>query len=1769
MSFDASTKFDKSKNYTEVKFGEKKPVLETELNLLQEIQNEARADIVRQMVHSGVIDYVSEIRGDINGGQGVRGQVQVGQIVGVGYLYNKFAVKSFDSLINGFKLFVDKFGYNGTSELNYADLPEPPTHGTRDDLVFLEAWFEEVDHTEDGDILDARAGFETSRRKKLNWRIRTVAGVDFDKFPEGLGVRWDNATNTAFIAPQGGNDTPVEITTSPTTFFVKGNGKYITGQDISTALTRNDVGLYVSGNGTQASKDLLKTADGYVYAIPLFRVKRRNSGGYREDNVNGARDYKEIKTATNSEVIAQGETRQFTFTSSIGNSFKQGEVIRRSDNPSIQVEIVSIDSDTSMTLKNLYAASLQFYSSGLVPNSDRPDGKFANIIDKDDIIDLRHKVSLTGYNYQQLLEENFDKLLRGELQTKEKPETVKERFGLTPAPLGLQSQLMPVKVKGDDGVDRDLSNLLESKGKGDNTVGIGSTTAQITTDGEFVKVTSSGISLGYSWFNLSDLDHSVYYLAKAVVKNQSANFLRFRFNPGEGQPAIGQQDISSTEEKEVYLKLKPSDFRTDNRLFFDSHGDSSGDSVMFKSVSVYEIDQATYDKIDVDPEFTGEKLAEKFPYVSSYPNVVENIVPTDENSWENGRFVLLTGAKLTSSGSKRTKNKFPVTPSSTYSVSAKYPCYIFLYQADGTFIEYRSLVSNSTVAIPSNCSYANLEIGAGNVSGIENESILELKPHVSSRQPVFVPYGRWLLPYDYANGDTPTRLSDLPRNRKTWGDPQISEVVNDIIDPVSNSNLPHVTVTQATKGQWSVGDTIKLKTDEGRIGGIIDTDSAFAKIVSVSGSTAVLDDISKIAVGDTFKAFFSSSNNSSSEISVSSIDASTNTITINQDLSGWGGSYLVETTASSSSPGVYIVKNGVTGSTGNVTFSGLGTKEVIATVSAIATDMDISQPIRISYSINYPSGKGIVNLPSEVLAGEVNGLKYKKDNTLKLKADFRKKKSASVDENPHVMKRGAIGSLQNPSSSNLFERDTAGYAYVSKLDNSADSIGSVANGYIAQQLFSINIIAEIERQLGSGFFSDCLTLADKVAKAKTVVTKVVTNWYGYGSSPAGNKASLKLWDGDSWEHTPIHSSNSVSKLSISAPIGSNSVWFQTDGFAHFLAYAEPSDGTTASTINTDYFECEIEINAGESGYDVLVPEEPFNVLVDDPNMFKEGENMLKQEPSKMYAGAILNETDDYFIADGGSFGGYQFDFLAKKNETYTLSFIAKSSDNIGQYDIGSESQLGLFGSNKGLDLITDGSEQKKVITFTSDRDGLLNIKLLRKNSTGSVYYRKDSIMLTKGNSEREFVPYNKNVKRKRKLDFRGKKAGSTFENPHDAKYSYGTTFKEPSNPSFGAHGQLFFDNASKLDGVLSTGASSTAGNYSQHLYEFDLSHLGLSLKELKSALRKLSVKWTGYGKGDNGTALTHGATMKLWRNGAWVGFGSNTTTSPSTITSENTQSVSITNDQKVYFLVHSTHPAGANSSSEIYTDYISLEVELAEYVDSVKKNPVKVRKETKEVKVAYPRYDGRTGVEDEIELFYKHLPYQGNGEISKSKVVKVGEQALVTTVGTGSAISSDHVNLKGLSTRLPMPFADHLLVADHFNVSGVSTYISSLVHVKNSYHVPKYEYTRFSFKEGMDLEPSSSNVATHRGSSSRFTLSNDTVLYGTSQSSVGFAKFGDIKQPSKGLIALPFIVEYNGELFMGVVSYDSTADSEWVFYSHYGVHDIFKIQGRPLVKGVN
>lgn len=252
MSFDKHSNFNKQANFTEVKFGENKPVLEVELNELQQIQNEARADIIRDTIPSGF--------------------TQLGEI---DYDYclnneNKIKLKT-DSVayVNGYRINIPKD--------TIIDIGEAPKKDAREDLLFLEVWREEVNSesklTKEGGegqptisntIKDTRYPIETTHRVALKWRIRHVANVEPTGVPDlGIFSGW-RETSYSMATGQGRLPQPLaEDKAKPRNYFYFGEFRQTWGHPSSDIID--------NGLGVCSETD--------SYAIPMFRLYRKPSCG--------------------------------------------------------------------------------------------------------------------------------------------------------------------------------------------------------------------------------------------------------------------------------------------------------------------------------------------------------------------------------------------------------------------------------------------------------------------------------------------------------------------------------------------------------------------------------------------------------------------------------------------------------------------------------------------------------------------------------------------------------------------------------------------------------------------------------------------------------------------------------------------------------------------------------------------------------------------------------------------------------------------------------------------------------------------------------------------------------------------------------------------------------------------------------------------------------------------------------------------------------------------------------------------------------------------------------------------------------------------------------------------------------------------------------------------------------------------------------------------------------------------------------------------------
>ena len=321
---------------------------------------------------------------------------------------------------------------DNTSTWNKITLDPPPSSAGdfRVDFAFLEVWkalvapdpsttnkpsssglyFQgnvESGHTSiSDDLQDPALGIETTRRVQLQYRIRVVTGlIGLSAYPDGFDP-------TAVMA-QGAS-------TAPTSWTFTNMRKEL-----------GDPGLWRAGDGTA---NALGTVDGYVYAIPLCGVFRRNSqpwNGEPSPNLNGGAN-------RNPTAVSRSGAKTFSVTPTLAANLtatamtltlSSSSNIALPTTPSTPVLIrigdelleYSLITGTTMTLSTRGArgtrAETHITGTQVLAVSGRPDGLFADQIAATDILDLRHIVNSNGFDYEALLRTNLDKLLRGQLRS--------------------------------------------------------------------------------------------------------------------------------------------------------------------------------------------------------------------------------------------------------------------------------------------------------------------------------------------------------------------------------------------------------------------------------------------------------------------------------------------------------------------------------------------------------------------------------------------------------------------------------------------------------------------------------------------------------------------------------------------------------------------------------------------------------------------------------------------------------------------------------------------------------------------------------------------------------------------------------------------------------------------------------------------------------------------------------------------------------------------------------------------------------------------------------------------------------------------------------------------------------------------------------------------------------------------------------------------------------------------------------------------------------
>lgn len=308
--------------------------------------------------------------------------------------------------------------------------PPPGSAGdARADFVFLEVWKARISpnpsilnkpnaaaiyrygNVEGGfsylpdDLIDPEIGEPTTERVQLQYRIRVVKGlVNLSANPDGF--------DPTVVKAQGSQSTPPSVGG-----YVFTNMKSLLG----------DPGLWRAGDGTANN---LGTVDGYVYAVPICVVFRRNGtdwDGNPAPNLNGSFNRNPTAVDRNGDLTFSPIALNTNMTA--GTSYSSINITTTSVMPTtgtirIGDEILTYNGVTGSTLNTVTRAQFgtrntdaHLIGDTVTLLSGRPDGLFADQVTNTDILDLRHAVNPGGFNYQSLLLSNLDKLFKGQLRS--------------------------------------------------------------------------------------------------------------------------------------------------------------------------------------------------------------------------------------------------------------------------------------------------------------------------------------------------------------------------------------------------------------------------------------------------------------------------------------------------------------------------------------------------------------------------------------------------------------------------------------------------------------------------------------------------------------------------------------------------------------------------------------------------------------------------------------------------------------------------------------------------------------------------------------------------------------------------------------------------------------------------------------------------------------------------------------------------------------------------------------------------------------------------------------------------------------------------------------------------------------------------------------------------------------------------------------------------------------------------------------------------------
>lgn len=444
-----------ARQYSGLVWQENKPPCDAEISMISQVSEEARRDTLGAMLPSGFFSDPTRSLADYQFDPLWSNRFLLGKprtLIGTQEGLEQAPIIT--ACVNGWIIPVVGTDVTSTDRAiaNVVNLYPPPTSDARTDYVFLEVWQARVDANPSltnkpsastlwkygnvkfggtnltDDLEDPAIGFSTTGRVQVQYRIRVYgrgeglgSSVNLTTYPDGLG--------DPNILGQGASTAPV------------GGFRFTNMRE-----TLGDPSLWRAGDGDPANG--LGTVDGYVYAIPICAVFRRNILAYMAvqqaglPNQNGSKERTPhsrnladplsgacvLKQATLGTTINAADTGTFTVNVTDLNGCGLEDVEHAPYTNTflmIDNELFGIDaidrvlSTIEITSRGRYGTAITRHEVGANINvfNSRPDGLYADQIAETDILDLRRAVTAHDWDYQRLLQHNVAALVRGDLKT--------------------------------------------------------------------------------------------------------------------------------------------------------------------------------------------------------------------------------------------------------------------------------------------------------------------------------------------------------------------------------------------------------------------------------------------------------------------------------------------------------------------------------------------------------------------------------------------------------------------------------------------------------------------------------------------------------------------------------------------------------------------------------------------------------------------------------------------------------------------------------------------------------------------------------------------------------------------------------------------------------------------------------------------------------------------------------------------------------------------------------------------------------------------------------------------------------------------------------------------------------------------------------------------------------------------------------------------------------------------------------------------------------